>query len=165
MPATKGGPGLTPDGTENREALTALGWTRRRADRPIRSGEWRSHAAAAREASESLCLGIAKPAAKADDRAPLAAALNLSIMTFLKGQEAQLAAAVKAAEGPALISWQHEAIPEIATPATEWTASPECGRAIASISSGCSISLPTGGGALCRRRSFCWPATPRSRSV
>jgi hypothetical protein len=44
----------------------------------------------------------------------LAAALNLPITTLLKGQEAQLVAAVKAAEGPALVSWQHEAIPEIA---------------------------------------------------
>jgi hypothetical protein len=46
--------------------------------------------------------------------APLAAALNLSIRTFLNGQEPELVAAIKAAEDPVLISWRHEAIPEIA---------------------------------------------------
>jgi hypothetical protein len=46
--------------------------------------------------------------------APLATALNLSVRTFLKGQEVELVAAVKKAEDPVLISWQHEAIPEIA---------------------------------------------------
>ena len=46
--------------------------------------------------------------------APLAAALNLSIRTFLKGQEVELVAAVKKSEDPVLISWQHEAIPDIA---------------------------------------------------
>jgi hypothetical protein len=46
--------------------------------------------------------------------APVAAALNLSIRTFLKGQEPELVAAVKAAQDPVLVSWQHEAIPEIA---------------------------------------------------
>ena len=47
--------------------------------------------------------------------APLATALNLPVRTFLKGQEPELVAAVKAAEDPVLISWQHEAIPEIAS--------------------------------------------------
>ena len=46
--------------------------------------------------------------------APLATALNLSVRSFLKGQEPELVAAVKAAEDPVLICWQHEAIPEIA---------------------------------------------------
>jgi hypothetical protein len=46
--------------------------------------------------------------------APLAAALNLQVATLPKGQEAEFVTGVKAAEGPALISWQHEAIPEIA---------------------------------------------------
>ena len=46
--------------------------------------------------------------------APLATALNLPIRTFLKGQEPELVAAVKKADDPVLISWQHEAIPEIA---------------------------------------------------
>ena len=46
--------------------------------------------------------------------APLAGALSLSIRTFLNGQEPELVAAVKAADDPVLISWRHEAIPEIA---------------------------------------------------
>jgi hypothetical protein len=46
--------------------------------------------------------------------APLAGALNLSIRTFLKGQEVELVAAAKKAEDPVLISWQHEGIPDIA---------------------------------------------------
>jgi broad specificity phosphatase PhoE len=107
------GPGLMHDGTQNPEALTAVGWTRANAlvglfapsGAPPRPPFARPAALFA-SGSQSL-----RPK---QTIAPLAAALNLPITTFLKGQEAQLVAAVKSAEGPALISWQHEAIPEIA---------------------------------------------------
>jgi broad specificity phosphatase PhoE len=126
MPATKimlirhaekpngdGGPGLMPDGTQNPEALTATGWTRANA----LVGLFAPNGAAQRpplERPASLFASGSQSLRPKQTLAPLAASLGLPITTFLKGQEAELAAAVKAAEGPALISWQHEAIPEIA---------------------------------------------------
>jgi hypothetical protein len=113
-PNGDGGSGLMPDGTENPEALTATGW--KRADALV--GLFAPSGAPPRPP-------LARPAAlfasgsqslrPKQTIAPLATALILPITTFLKGQEAQLVAAVKSAEGPVLISWQHEAIPEIAT--------------------------------------------------
>ena len=127
MPATKimlirhaekpngdGGPGLMPDGTQNPEALTATGWTRANA----LVGLFAPNGAAQRQPLErpaSLFASGSQSLRPKQTLAPLAASLGLPVTTFLKGQEAQLTAAVKAAEGPALISWQHESIPEIAT--------------------------------------------------
>jgi hypothetical protein len=75
MPATKimlirhaekpnGDAGLMPEGPDR-------AWLdpRQRAGRPVRSCEWSCPAAAAREADQSLRLGIGKPAPQADDRA------------------------------------------------------------------------------------------------
>jgi broad specificity phosphatase PhoE len=113
-PDGDGGPGLMPDGTQNPEALTALGWARANAlvglFAPANEAAPRPPLArpASLFASESQSLRTKQTIA------PLATALNLSVTTFLKGQEAQLVASAKADEGPALISWQHEAIPEIA---------------------------------------------------
>jgi broad specificity phosphatase PhoE len=125
MPATKimlirhaekpnGDVGIMPDGAQNPEALTALGWTRANALVGL--------FAPANEASprpplarpKSLFASGSQSLRPKQTIAPLAGALNLPVTTLLKGQEAQLVAAAKAAEGPALISWQHEAIPEIA---------------------------------------------------
>ena len=126
MPATKimlirhaekpnGEDEVMPDGTENPEALTATGWKRANAlvglfdpangaaSRPLLA----KPASLFASGSESL-----RPK---QTITPLAAALRLPIATFLKGQEADLVAAVKGAQGPVLVSWQHEAIPEIAT--------------------------------------------------
>jgi len=126
MPATKimlirhaekpnGEPGLMPDGSQNPEALTALGWTRANAlvglfapangalPRPPLARPLNLFASGSQSLRPKQTI------------APLSAAIPLPITTFLKGQEEKLVAAVQAAEGPALISWQHEAIPEIAT--------------------------------------------------
>ena len=127
MPATKimlirhaekpngdGGPGLMPDGTQNPEALTATGWIRANA----LVGLFAPNGAAQRPPlgrPASLFASGSQSLRPKQTLALLSASLGLPIMTFLKGQEAELVAAVKAAEGPALISWQHEAIPEIAT--------------------------------------------------
>jgi len=126
MPATKimlirhaekpngdGGPGLMPDETQNPEALTALGWTRAKALVGLFAPAGAPRAPLARPAS--LFASGSQSLRPMQTIAPLAAALNLPITTFRKGQEAELVAAVKLAEGPALVSWQHEAIPEIAT--------------------------------------------------
>ena len=125
MPATKimlirhaekpsGDAGLMPDGTQNPEALTALGWMRQRAVGLFApANEAAPRAPLARPAS--LFASGSQSLRPKQTITPLAAALNLQVATLPKGQEADLVAAVKAAQGPALISWQHEAIPEIAT--------------------------------------------------
>ena len=114
-PNGNGGPGLMPDGAQNPEALTALGWTRANAlvglFAPANEGGPRPPLAR----PASLFASGSQSLRPKQTIAPLAVSLNLSVTTFLKGQEAQLVAAVKAAEGPALVSWQHEAIPAIAT--------------------------------------------------
>src|SRR3984885_11550943 len=113
-PDGDGGPGLMPSGVENPRALTLTGWKRANAlvslfnpaDGALPRPPLAKPGSLFASGSESL-----RPKQTV---APLAAALNLSIRTFLKGQEPELVAAVKAAEDPVLISWQHEAIPEIA---------------------------------------------------
>jgi hypothetical protein len=114
-PNGDGGPGLMPNGAENPRALTLTGWKRANAlvglfnpaDGALPRAPLAKPASLFASGSESL-----RPK---QTIAPLAAALNLSIRTFLKGQEVELVAAVKKAEDPVLISWQHEAIPEIAS--------------------------------------------------
>ena len=114
-PNGDGGPGLMPNGVENPRALTLTGWKRANAlvglfnpaDGALPRPPLAKPMSLFASGSESL-----RPK---QTIAPLATTLNLSIRTFLKGQEPELVAAVKAAEDPVLISWQHEAIPEIAT--------------------------------------------------
>jgi hypothetical protein len=113
-PSDNGEPGLMPNGVENPRALTLTGWKRANAlvglfnpaDGALPRPPLAKPASLFASGSESL-----RPK---QTIAPLAAALNLSIRTFLKGQEPELVAAVKAADDPVLISWRHEAIPEIA---------------------------------------------------
>jgi broad specificity phosphatase PhoE len=106
--------GLMPDGAQNPEALTALGWTRANAlvglFAPANEGAPRPPLAR----PMSLFASGSQSLRPKQTIAPLAAVLNLPVATLLKGQEAQLVGAVKTADGPALISWQHEAIPQIA---------------------------------------------------
>jgi hypothetical protein len=112
-PSDDGEPGLMPNGVANPRALTLTGWKRANALVGLFN-----------PADGALPRPLAKPRSlfasgseslrPKQTIAPLAAALNLSIRTFLKGQEPELVAAVKAAADPVLISWQHEAIPEIA---------------------------------------------------
>ena len=113
-PNGDGGPGFMPNGAENPRALTQTGWKRANAlvglfnpaDGALPKPPLAKPGSLFASGSESL-----RPK---QTIAPLAAAVNLSIRTFLKGQEPQLVAAVKGAEDPVLICWQHEAIPEIA---------------------------------------------------
>jgi hypothetical protein len=108
------GPGLMPNGAENPRALTRDGWKRANAlvglfnppDGALPRPPLAKPMSLFASGSESL-----RPKQTV---APLAAALNLSIRTFLKGQEVELVAAAKKSEDPVLISWQHEAIPDIA---------------------------------------------------
>jgi hypothetical protein len=108
------GPGLMPNGAENPRALTLAGWKRANAlvglfnppDGALPRPPLAKPMSLFASGSESL-----RPKQTV---APLAEALNLSIRTFLKGQEVELVAAAKKSEDPVLISWQHEAIPAIA---------------------------------------------------
>ena len=106
--------GVMPDGAQNPEALTAAGW--KRADALVGlfapADGTAPRPPLARPAS--LFASGSESLRPQQTIAPLAAALNLPVATLPKGQEAELVTAVKAAEGPALVSWQHEAIPEIA---------------------------------------------------
>ena len=113
-PNGDGGPGLMPNGVENPRALTLTGWKRANAlvglfnppDGALPRPPLAKPMSLFASGSESL-----RPK---QTIAPLATALNLSVRSFLKGQEPELVAAVKAAEDPVLISWQHEALPTIA---------------------------------------------------
>jgi hypothetical protein len=113
-PNGDGGPGLMPNGVENPRALTLAGWKRANAlvglFNPADGALPRPPLAKPR----SLFASGSESLRPKQTIAPLATALNLSVRSFLKGQEPELVAAVKAAEDPVLISWQHEAIPEIA---------------------------------------------------
>ena len=113
-PNGDGGPGLMPNGVENPRALTLIGWKRANAlvglFNPPDCALPRPPLAKPR----SLFASGSESLRPKQTIAPLATALNLSVRSFLKGQESELVAAVKAAEDPVLISWQHEAIPEIA---------------------------------------------------
>jgi broad specificity phosphatase PhoE len=103
-----------PNGAENPRALTLTGWKRANAlvglFNPADGALPRPPLAKPR----SLFASGSESLRPKQTIAPLATALNLPVRTFLKGQEAQLVAAAKAAEEPVLISWQHEAISEIA---------------------------------------------------
>ena len=109
-----GQPGLMPNGAENPRALTVTGWKRANAlvglfnppDGVLPRPPLAKPMSLFASGSDSL-----RPK---QTIAPLAAALNLPVRTFLKGQEPELVAAVKRAEDPVLISWQHEALPAIA---------------------------------------------------
>jgi broad specificity phosphatase PhoE len=131
MPATKimlirhaekpnGDAGIMPDGAQNPEALTALGWTRANALVGLfaPANEAAPRPPLARPAS--LFASESESLRPKQTITPLAAALDLPVATLPKGQDPELVVAVKAAEGPALISWQHEAIPEIATLIRGW---------------------------------------------
>jgi broad specificity phosphatase PhoE len=113
-PNGDGGPGFMPNGAENPRALTLTGWKRANAlvglFNPADGASPRSPLAK----PGSLFASGSESLRPRQTIAPVATAVNLSIRTFLKAQEAQLVAAAKKAEDPVLICWQHEAIPEIA---------------------------------------------------
>lgn len=108
------GPGLMPNGAENPKALTATGWKRANALVGLFNPANGASPSPPLAKPRSLFASGSESLRPKQTIAPLATALNLSVRTFLKGQEAQLVAAAKGSEGPVLISWQHEAIPEIA---------------------------------------------------
>jgi hypothetical protein len=113
-PNGDGAPGLMPNGAENPRALTLAGWKRANAlvglFNPPDGALPRSPLAK----PMSLFASGSDSLRPKQTIAPLATALNLPVRTFLKGQEPELVGAVKKADDPVLISWQHEALPAIA---------------------------------------------------
>jgi hypothetical protein len=111
-----GEPGLMPDGSENPEALTATGWKRAQALVGLFRPPGGLFADSRLAQPTSLFASGSDSLRPKQTIAPLAQALSLGIdAAHLKGQEERLVDGVKAAGGIALISWQHEAIPLIAT--------------------------------------------------
>ena len=113
-PNGDGGPGLMPNGVENPRALTLTGWKRANALVGLFNPPDGALPRPPLAKPMSLFASGSDSLRPKQTLAPLATALNLSIRTFLKGQEPELVAAVKASEDPVLISWQHEALPTIA---------------------------------------------------
>ncbi len=114
-PNGDGGPGLMPSGVENPRALNLTGWKRANALVGLFNPPDGALPKLPLAKPKSLFASGSESLRPKQTIAPLATALNLPVRTFLKGQEPQLVAAVRAAEDPVLISWQHEAIPEIAS--------------------------------------------------
>ena len=113
-PNGDGDPGFMPNGAENPRALTLTGWKRANALVGLFNPADGASPRSPLSKPGSLFASGSESLRPKQTIAPVAAAVNLSIRTFLKGQEPQLVAAVKGAEDPVLICWQHEAIPEIA---------------------------------------------------
>jgi hypothetical protein len=113
-PNGDGGPGLMPNGVENPRALTLIGWKRANALVGLFDPANGVSPKPPLAKPMSLFASGSDSLRPKQTIAPLATALNLAIRTFLKGQEPELVAAVKASEDPVLISWQHEALPTIA---------------------------------------------------
>ena len=113
-PEGESDPGLMPSGVENPRALSLAGWKRANAlvglFRPADGALPRSPLAK----PNSLFASGSESLRPKQTVAPLAAALNLAVRSFLKGQQVELVAAAQKAEDPVLISWQHEGIPDIA---------------------------------------------------
>ena len=114
-PNGDGGPGLMPSGVENPRALTLTGWKRANALVGLFNPSDGALPRPPLAKPMSLFASGSDSLRPKQTLAPLATALNLPVRTFLKGQEAELVAAVKKAEDPVLISWQHEALPAIAS--------------------------------------------------
>ena len=87
--------------------------TGQRAGGPVQSRRWSLAETATRKAQELVRLGIGKSAAEADDFAARDGAQSLS-QVLPEGSGASAGGGGQAAEDPVLISWQHQAIPEIA---------------------------------------------------
>ncbi len=113
-PNGDGGPGLMPNGVENPRALTLTGWKRANALVGLFNPADGASPKPPLAKPKSLFASGSESLRPKQTIAPLATALNLSVRSFLNGQEPELVAAVKAAEDTVLISWRHEAIPEIA---------------------------------------------------
>jgi broad specificity phosphatase PhoE len=111
-----GDPGIMPDGSPNPKALTATGWSRARALVGLFDPQGGRFADPRLARPGNLFASGSDSLRPKQTLAPLAEALKLDIdANYLKGQEDGLVAAEKNAGGVALIAWQHEAIPKIAT--------------------------------------------------
>lgn len=121
-PTGSGAPyGVTETGERDDKSLTIQGWSRAGALIGLfapRDGD--GHPAPVRPGlARPARIFAADPSGGASKRpketvTPLAAALGTSLdLRFAKGQEAALAAALRTASGPTLVSWEHQNIAAI----------------------------------------------------
>jgi hypothetical protein len=113
-PKDGGGPGLMPSGVESPRALTLTGWQRANALARLFNPPAGAPPRPPLATPRSLFASGSESLRPKQTIAPLACSLNLSIRTFPNGHESELVAAAKNAEDPVLISWRHQAIPDIA---------------------------------------------------
>jgi broad specificity phosphatase PhoE len=111
--------GLMADGTENEAALTSTGWRRAAAliglFDPANGHFVDPHLARPETIFASGTDHHNKSLRPQQTVTPLAKAMNLPIKTdFIKGNEGGLIQKATTIGGTVLISWQHEAIPDIA---------------------------------------------------
>ena len=166
-PNGDGGPGLMPDGAQNPEALTALGWTRANAlvglFAPANEAGPRPPLA---RPSQPVRLGIAKPAAEADDRAAgRVAQPPRHDLPEGSGGSARRCGQGRRRPGACFLAARGDSRDCDADPGPGRRRPAEFGPAIASTSSGCSILGTMGLGASPRRRSSFCRGTWQSRSA
>jgi len=165
-PNGDGGPGLMPNGVENPRALTLTGWKRANAlvglFNPADGASPKPPLAKPR----SLFASGSESLRPKQTIAPLATALNLSVRSFLKGQEPQLVAAVRRPKTRFSFPGNTRRSPRLPTSfAAARRAFRRSGPATASISSGCSTFRPPAPGVLPRFLSSSCRATPTNRSA
>jgi broad specificity phosphatase PhoE len=111
--------GVTSTGTPDAEELTARGWQRAgalvRFFAPLKAMFVDPRLATPRAIFASAVAPHSKSARPHHTVLELATVLKLPvILDHPKGEEAALVTAASAADGPVLIAWEHEAIPDIA---------------------------------------------------
>ena len=111
-----GQPGVMPDGSPNPEVLSPTGWERAKALVGLFDPPNGMPAGSPLATPMRLFASGSSSLRPAQTIMPLAAALgNLPIDTnYRKNRLVELVAATKGGEGPALVAWQHEDIPQIA---------------------------------------------------
>ncbi len=114
--------GVTPMGREDPDSLSVRGWQRAGA---LIAWFGASHDAQRPDISRPAFLFAPAPTPQAPSLrsgqtlAPLAACLGLPVATpFEKGEEQALALALRGLPGPALVAWEHKAIPGLANALT-----------------------------------------------
>ena len=115
--------GVDETGAISAHHLSVRGWQRAGALACLFAPAHGPCKSAVSEACVHLCLGCGNRSGAGDTRSrrseetvtPLAQLIGLDInLNFSKGQEAAVAQAALACEGPVLVAWRHEGIPVIA---------------------------------------------------
>ena len=116
------GPGLTPDGSDDKKSLVIRGWERAGAWAALfgsgLGGDDYPKPAAIYAADPNAATGDEPSQRPYETIAPLAARLGLTpVTTYAVGQEQQLVAEITALSGVVLVCWEHKAIANAMLPA------------------------------------------------